>query len=404
MEKNLVTLIKEYITPEYITSLGDETKESEHSLNKAFDVSIPALLMGIFGKDTHQLSQLLQHVRSFFDSEESDDTSKIIGMSAATQMILGAHQGDTIRAVSEHSGISTSSAQTVLQTAALSIFGYLQNIAPNFDVATIQQFISANKSSLAALLPTGISLTGLTNWFTQSSTQPVSNFQNERVAEKDKSGNNILKMLIPLIILIALIVFLYRSCGNENNDAITDPESQDSLPRTEAQANPTAPVTSVRETLKVELPDGHVLEAFKGGIEDQLVSFLKKGDYKNMSEAQLKDTWFDFDHLNFETNSSKITADTEIQVQNIAAILTAFPDVSVKIGGYTDKTGNEENNIKLSTDRAKAVATELEKLLGKKDQINGAEGYGSQFAKYETNAPDSERALDRRVSLSVRNK
>lgn len=422
MEKNLITLIKSYITPEYISSLSTTTNESEHALNKAFDVSIPALLMGMFGKDNQQLEQLLQHVKSMFHAEQRDFSTQVNGMSSVTDQILGAHRSDTVAAVAEHSGISTGSAQTVLQTSALGVFGYLQHLSPNFDVSTIQQFISENKASLATLLPTGISLAGLTNWFTQAHQNhnpvppkttvapPVQQRTYESApsnAPEDKGGSNIIKILIPLIIGIALIVFFYRSCNNHNNDAITDPASQDSLPKTETSTTTTTTTTDVssdtREKLQVELPDGKVLDAYKGGIEDQLVAFLKKGDYKTMSEAQLKDTWFDFDHLNFETNSAKITADTEIQVQNIAAILTAFPDVRIKIGGYTDKTGNEDHNVKLSGDRAKAVATELDKL-GKKEQVTGAEGYGSKFAKYEASASDSERALDRRVSLSVRNK
>ena len=150
----------------------------------------------------------------------------------------------------------------------------------------------------------------------------------------------------------------------------------------------------------MKLPNDTVIDAYKGGIEDKLVTFLKT-DYKKLGEDSLKKTWFDFDNLNFETGSAKITAESQVQVKNIAAILQAFPAVSLKIGGYTDKVGDETNNKKLSDARAKAVQAALAKAgVGK--QITGAEGYGSSYAVYAASAPESDRVKDRHVSVSVR--
>ena len=429
MENNLINQIKEYVTPDFISSLGVTTNESEHNINKALDVSIPALLMGLFTKEEDALQGILAKVKSLFTGEGNDFSSQINGISSVADAILGEHKNTTVSAIAEHAGISETSANAALQTGALGIFGYLKNLTPDFDLDGIKNFIASHKSEVASLLPSGLSLAGLTNWFQKTPSSPKmahdpvvdktheavnqqvnDNYENKYAAAsappggKDKGGSSILRILIPLIIGIALIIFLYRNCGNQNNDKITDPASQDSLPKTETTTTVTTETTApAREMLKVELPDGRVLDAFKGGIEDQLVAFLKKGDYKNMTEAQLKDTWFDFDNLNFETNSAKITEDTKIQVDNIAAILTAFPDVKIKIGGYTDKTGNEAANKKLSMERATAVKAALADK-GKGAQVVGAEGYGSEFAKYEASAPDSERALDRRVSVSVRTK
>ena len=119
-----------------------------------------------------------------------------------------------------------------------------------------------------------------------------------------------------------------------------------------------------------------------------------------MDEA-LKAKWFDFDNLNFETGTANILPESRAQLVNIAAILKVFPDVKIKIGGYTDKTGNEEINEKISSERAAAVKGFLaEQGLG--DQVSDTEGYGSEFAKYEASAPESDRVKDRRVSISIR--
>jgi outer membrane protein OmpA-like peptidoglycan-associated protein len=150
--------------------------------------------------------------------------------------------------------------------------------------------------------------------------------------------------------------------------------------------------------LKVELPGGVILDAYKGGIEDQLVSFLK-----DPSAEAGKDVWFDFDNLNFASGTADITPESQAQVNNIAAILKAFPKAKIKIGGYTDKTGDETANLNLSRNRAEAVKAALESA-GVGSQVTGAEGYGSQYAKIPVEAPETARAVDRRVSVSVREK
>jgi outer membrane protein OmpA-like peptidoglycan-associated protein len=91
-------------------------------------------------------------------------------------------------------------------------------------------------------------------------------------------------------------------------------------------------------------------------------------------------------------------------VENIATILKAFPKASLKIGGYTDKTGDEPANVKLSQARAEAVVAALKTNGITKGQLDGAEGYGSQFAKVPAEATDEERRKDRRIAVSPRNK
>ena len=78
--------------------------------------------------------------------------------------------------------------------------------------------------------------------------------------------------------------------------------------------------------------------------------------------------------------------------------MKAFPDSKIKIGGYTDKTGNEASNVKLSKARANFIKDWLNKN-GVGAQVLGAEGYGSQFAKVDATASDDERSSDRKMSV-----
>lgn len=153
-----------------------------------------------------------------------------------------------------------------------------------------------------------------------------------------------------------------------------------------------------REPVKLTLPNGVVIDAVRGSIEDLLIAFIQDSTAKAGN-----DNWFDFNDLNFNFGTAEIIPESRKEVDNIAKILKAFPSVKVKLGGYTDKVGDEAANKKLSGERAEAVANAL-RTEGLASQVVGAEGYGSEFAKYPSSAPEADRVKDRRVSLSVRAK
>lgn len=98
-------------------------------------------------------------------------------------------------------------------------------------------------------------------------------------------------------------------------------------------------------------------------------------------------------------SADKKTADSKVQLENLAKILKANPAVKIKIGGYTDKKGDDAGNLSLSQKRADFIKSELGKMGA--TQITGAEGYGEKFAKVDENATDDERASDRKMSLRL---
>ncbi len=193
------------------------------------------------------------------------------------------------------------------------------------------------------------------------------------------------------VIVFLLILYMVKGCGSYHEEEgakkeiHTEHTTQDAVPSS----------TPVRESLKVKLPDGVELEAYKGGIEDQLVAYL------HSSEAVSKDRWFDFDDLNFETGSAIISAASEKQVQNIAAILKAYPKVNIKIGGYTDNTGDSVANVTLSQQRADAVTDKLKPTAP--NQLVPGEGYGPNHF-VAPNDTEENKKKNRRISVNVRAK
>lgn len=76
---------------------------------------------------------------------------------------------------------------------------------------------------------------------------------------------------------------------------------------------------------------------------------------------------------------------------NVAAILDAYPNVHLKIGGYTDNTGNADANMKLSAERA---TNTMQALVGR--------GIGAERLEAEglRAGASGRRQLDRRGPLA----
>jgi len=144
----------------------------------------------------------------------------------------------------------------------------------------------------------------------------------------------------------------------------------------------------------------HMLESnfeVKGsstGVESGLIGSLASGTSAD------KTTWFNFDRVTFGTGSSAIeTENSDAQLTNLVEILKAYPQVRLKIGGYTDNTGKEEANVELSQQRAEAVTAALVAKGIASDRLE-AEGYGSQYA-VASNDTEEGRGQNRRMALRV---
>jgi OmpA-OmpF porin, OOP family len=113
-------------------------------------------------------------------------------------------------------------------------------------------------------------------------------------------------------------------------------------------------------------------------------------------------TWFDFDRLTFATGEATLQNSSAEQLQNIAAILKAYPNVKVKIGGYTDNTGDPAANQTLSQNRAKNVMDAI--VAGGIDPSRlQSNGYGDQYPVADNATPEG-RAQNRRIALLVTQK
>lgn len=412
MAFNLMDSVKGLFTNELVGKMASSFGETEGGIQKALSGAIPTVLAGLLNKagTADGATSILNMAK---DATGGGLPGNLLNFSGNSSIInqgfdwlrklFGDKVGNITSMIAGFAGIRESSASTLLSTAAPAALGTLgkQVTQNNLSVSGLTSMLASQKDSIMSVLPSGLNLAGALGLGSLSDiggklTGAIGNMAGSArdTAAKAAGGNKWLMPLILGLIVIAVLIFLARSCNSKTeNTATVQPADvkPDSLPATQ----PAAAMASI----KVKLPDGVELDAYKGGIEDKLVTFLNDPATKGG-----KDVWFDFDNLNFETGSASLTTESLKQVANIAAILKAYPKLKIKIGGYTDKSGDATVNKKLSQSRADAVVKALKGTGANISQLEGAEGYGAEFAKAAADAPDEERKMDRRISLGVRDK
>jgi OmpA-OmpF porin, OOP family len=210
------------------------------------------------------------------------------------------------------------------------------------------------------------------------------------IAQTVRKERSLWIWLLPLLlILLGLLVwFMFRSGPA--------PVAQTPAPvETAAPAVPAA--SSLGNFVSRQLADGTTLNIPERGVEGRLLAFIQ-----DPATKPDKTTWFDFDRLLFNTGSATLQPQSMEQLNNIAAILKAYPATHLTIGGYTDNTGDAASNLKLSQDRANNVTAELVKLGVAKDRLV-AKGYGEEHPVGD-NSTEAGRAQNRRISMLVTQK
>jgi OmpA-OmpF porin, OOP family len=215
----------------------------------------------------------------------------------------------------------------------------------------------------------------------------------------EKAGS-VWKWLLPLLVagVIGLLAYLFwQRQGPATVTTTQVPTVTAPAPAAPAPVAPTVSGSDLGAFIDTKLPDGVNLHIPSNGVENKLLAFI--GD---PTKAVDKTTWFSLDRLEFETDSATLKPSSREQLGNVAAILKAYPQVDLKIGGYTDNTGDAAHNLKLSQDRATSTLNELVSLGTAKSRL-AAEGYGQQFPVADNATPEG-RQRNRRIDIRVTQK
>lgn len=413
MAFNLIETVRNFITPDVEERAATHLGESRDGISRAISAAIPALFAGFVNRtESGDAQGLLNDARDAARHNLAESSATLFTGGRADQPagsgwgsnLFGGRLNAIVNAIASFAGIKTGSANSLLSLLAPLSLGVVGQhaIDHNLDGRGLSSFLASQKDAIMAALPSGFSLANL---FTTgagtaaAATETRLRDTTHAVVDEPRRTNWLWPVLLGVAGLALLIYLLGRGCNGDemaSTTTTTDTTTQYTAP---VATDTATTVVTTREVTKVRLVNNTELDAYRGGVEEKLVNCL------NDAACQAgKDQWFDFDNINFETGSARLTPESQAQVTNIVTILKAYPKAKIKIGGYTDKTGNEPANKKLSQDRADAVTAAIKSGGIGDAQLEAPEGYGSEFAKMPATASDEERRVDRRISVQLREK
>lgn len=347
--------------------------ESESSVMRGFEAASSAIVGALtthlgqsgFLKQAYELASsplndggMLSDIRGLFSKGTAATPSDGLG-GRMLSMLFGGNTSNIAQGISESSGLRVSSAATLMAAAAPMVLGLLGRRVKesHLDVSGFSTILQ-NEGAIVTRTPEGEITTGA-------------------LPEETKSSRWVVPLL--LAVVAAIVLFWLLSRGRNVVDQATD-------------AAGTA-VANLGDFYQRTLPNGISLNIPRFGVESRLADFIQN------SSLPVDNTWFDFDRLSFDTNSATLRPESTEQLSNIANILKAYPTVHVKIGGYTDNSGDAAANMQLSQARANSVMQQLTGMGVEAERLE-AQGYGDTVPVAD-NSTDAGRFKNRRVALRL---
>ena len=404
MSSTLIDSVKSVFSESLLSKIAVFLRETDTNIHKAIHAAIPTVLTDIlhkahFTEGVAKITNLARLAAASDFSEYFRELSAAMGGPGGgsslsnkdadfARNLLAYHTDSVIGEISRYAEISIPSASFitgVVSFVSLDAIGrHIMNF--NIDGSGLRIRLKTQSDSILDEIPAGLHV---------RSALGIDHYPREEPARarKNKKG---LYLLLTLIVLALMVFFLYRSCGT----AETSPSATRDTMGTGTTTTPEAGRnTAALSIIQVTLPNGKVLKAYRGGMEDRLVNFLNDPhaplDKKNGN-------WFDFTQIGFAGDSPSLLSESDGQLRNIVAILGAFPKTKIGIGGYADNTGDSTHDARLSQQRVGNLLKKLKDLGARPSQLIGAEGYGSRYPADNKDAAG--RTLNRRMSLDVKAK
>ncbi|WP_273444938.1 OmpA family protein [Neolewinella agarilytica] len=451
---NILDNLKGMITPEMMGTISNQLGESKGGVESALSGILPSILGGMVQKaEGGNFGAIFDMLKG----ENNFDLGDLIGMMGSGNLaqndprdigggllgsLLGNKTGGLIDAISGMAGINKKSSSSLLGMAAPFIMSFLAKKirGEKLDAGGLASILLSQKGSIMSAIPAVLSAvlgfgkqsavshaTGAVSNTTKAATAAVGNTASRvrdaapAVSAPTGGGLGFLKWLLPLLLLGALAWFGLKSCGDDVTAGMSDVAGSMTDAASDAAnsaagaagdlvdgagdmvdgavAAGSSALSGLKETAsglwERALPGGATIEANKEGVEYSLISFIE-GD-----AAVDKTTWFNFDALRFKTGSADLDAEySKRQIDNMVAVLKAYPNVNLKIGGYTDSDGGEEANMKLSERRASNVMAAIV-AKGIDGSRLAAEGFGEAHPMCPANDTPECKAQNRRIAARV---
>lgn len=451
MAVHLVSYLKDQFTPGVIDQLSTELSETPGNVAKIVQGVIPTLLGGLTRRV--QASGGASTVYSFlekgdygktpFDVAQVTDThQETIETASAGRDFLETIFGDNLNRTTEligtFSGARAESVRVVMSLAGAVLMGVLgrQEQEKGLTSHSLKTLLEGQATLFRTALPAGLASVGSLLDFDELETpagpptavQGADNFSGTVVnpnipksPDGDRQRENVRWLRWAMVLMAILVAALIVQKCSENQNSV-DGVSTDSTARAEPNAvedtsaatknsvleahgqvaDSTAPgalgmrddkPANVADVItQVELPGGRKLKLAERSFNGRLARFLA-------SKPQRLDRTFTFENLTFDIGSAKITAESQQNVNDLVDIMKAYPNMTIKVEGHTDNTGNADTNLQLSRDRAASVRTALVTAGIAGDRIS-TQGYGAS-QPLATNDNAEGRQRNRRIDVAV---
>ncbi len=396
MAGSILESLTSILGPQVVGPVASQLGESPDTVQRGLQTGAAAMLAGIAAKagqpgflsqvfslitnpanSAGALSGVTSNLGSLVSGGVTNSPIATLG-SQFMSTIFGSNTSAVTDSIGRAVGLTGGKAGSLLAMAAPLVLGVLgQHVRQNNLSATdLGNTLKAEAPGFQRFLPAGLGslFTGATHLASAAPTQVA-------------AASN--RWLWPIIVLVALALlgfWFFNRSKAPVGDAV----------QTVSNAG-TSASSALGDFFKTKLPDGVELNIPKFGIESKLIAFL--GDSSKPVDTT---SWFNFDRLLFDTGKATLQPSSQEQLANIAAILKAYPNAHVKIGGYTDNTGDAAANLALSEARAKNVMDALV-AAGVDPSRLESKGYGDQYPVGD-NATEEGRAQNRRIALLVTQK
>ncbi|MDQ3143212.1 MAG: OmpA family protein [Bacteroidota bacterium] len=429
---NLIEQVNEHVSEDLISKAAQLLLESKESTQRAFALAVPIILGNLVkvGKDPKTMNflwDMILHrdVKTAVLAMPSDVLNEVnqsipevsIHERFTTELFAGqkTELADSLVTFSGLQQIQSGSKIFSLITPIVMAFLKKKVQNENFGVSGLSMWLGGFKKEIIEALPVS-----MIPQFGFSSEVRLEKAPSVYAYDEYQDGQNWWLWLLGLLAAIGLLWTIMKTCQQpkmvhkieqtiQDASAAVDSAALKAADVANSAANSaTQAMSSLDSTIKTKwlalgklvkntLPGGKEIQIPENGIEKALITFIQ--DAKKMVD---KSTWFNFDRILFESGSASLNPVSMDQIKNIAQILIAYPNVHIKIGGYTDNAGDAIQNKNLSSARAKSVLAALTSF-GVDPSRMTSEGYG-QEQPVASNETEEGRELNRRVSIRVTKK
>lgn len=424
MSINILDLVKDQVSGHLAKQASSFLGESESGVSKALGGIMPALLGGMINKSSSDSgAQGIMDIIGKLDMGTLGNIAGIFGGGAGSvggvvnsgggivESLLGSKSTGLIDFIANMAGLKSSSSSSLLKMAAPFLMSIVGKQVAGKGVGFLKDLIMGQKSSVAAAMPAGLgSVLGFADFLGKGQDQiknTVSSATSAASAAADTlktastpsgGGSNLTKWLLPLLLALAAIwLFSKYGCNKKveetsMEEVIIDPAqaAADSI------ANAAKALMDATKSLFSNI-DATAKEAFdKLTLEDgsaayQIKSYIDGGFNGN--------PLFQIKNVNFATGSAALSKEAQAEVDQLSALLKAYPGVKIEINGHTDNTGDAAANQTLSEARSASV---MGRLIASNIEATRLKAFGfGQTQPVADNATEEGKAKNRRIELKV---